>query len=112
MLFMCQGKTSPGCPDERQRVLQLFASWRRPPGWRSRRTTLRTGGDYVVVETSSVEALIEATAVWAPFVDYEVTPIVTSGRRRRHPARRGDPADSDLNPSRPTPRLTLPAKYA
>lgn len=37
-----------------------------------------SGGDYVVIETTSAEALLEATSIWAPFIDYTVTPIVVA----------------------------------
>jgi hypothetical protein len=78
MLFMCQGKARPGLSvEDQQKVLQLFASWKPPAGIEIKAHYLgAAGGDYVIVETSSVEALIEATSIWAPFVVYEVTPIV------------------------------------
>jgi len=78
MLFMCQGKAKPGLStDDQQKVLGLFASWKPPAGIEVKQHYISaTGGDFVVVETDSVAALIEATALWAPFVVYEVTPIV------------------------------------
>jgi hypothetical protein len=77
MLFMCQGKPQPGLSQEqRQKGLQLFGAWQPPAGMTIQAHYVSaTGGDYIVVETDSVEVLIEAIATWAPFVVYEVTPI-------------------------------------
>lgn len=78
MLFMCQGTPRAGLSiDDRQKVLQLFAAWVPPAGIAIEAHYLTAeGGDLVIVETGSIDALLEATAIWAPFVDYRVTPIV------------------------------------
>jgi hypothetical protein len=78
MLFMCQGKAKPGLsPEDQQKVVGLFAAWRPPAGLEIKAHYVSaTGGDFVVVETDSVTALLEATALWAPYVVYEVTPII------------------------------------
>jgi hypothetical protein len=78
MLFMCAGKARPGLSaEDRQKVLQLFQSWQPPAELEIKAHYVSaTGGDYVIIETASVEPLIEATAMWAPFVTYEVTPII------------------------------------
>jgi hypothetical protein len=78
MLFMCQGTAREGLsPQQRQQVLQLFAGWTPPPGLEIKAHYVSAeGGDFVVVETTSAEALLEATALWAPFVAYRVTPII------------------------------------
>lgn len=78
MLFMCAGKSRPGLSaEDRQKVLKLFGSWQPPAGMEIKgHYVSANGGDYVIVETAAVETLIEATAMWAPFVEYEVTPIV------------------------------------
>ena len=80
MLFMCQGTTRPGLSaDERQKVLQLFAGWTPPAGLDIKAHYVSAEGtDYVIVETTSAATLIEATAIWAPFVSYAVTPIVAA----------------------------------
>ena len=95
MLFMCQGTMKPGLSvDERQKVLQLFATWTPPAGLEIKAHYVSAaGGDYVIVETTSAEVLIEATAIWAPFVSYEVTPILAAqdavgGIRRAEDTRR------------------------
>ena len=77
MLFMCHGKPKPGLsPDDQRQALKLFGSWQPPAGMTIRAHYISaSGGDFVVVETDSAETLIEATATWAPFVIYEVTPI-------------------------------------
>jgi hypothetical protein len=78
MLFMCQGRPKPGlAPEDQQRAIQLFGAWTPPAGLQIRaHYAAANGGDYVIIETDSVEALIEATATWAPFLTYEVIPIV------------------------------------
>ena len=78
MLFMCHGKPKPGLTAEEQTTaLQLFGSWKPPQDLEIKGHYLAAaGGDFVIVETTSVPALIEAIAIWAPFHTYEVTPIV------------------------------------
>jgi len=78
MLFMCHGSARPGLSTaERESVLKLFQGWQPPPALEIKAHYVSaTGGDFVIVETDSVAALLEATAVWAPYVTYEVTPIV------------------------------------
>ena len=80
MLFMCHGKARPGqSAEDRQKVLRIFAGWTPPAEMKIQAHYVDAcGNDYVVVETSSAEALIEATSVWAPFIDYTVTPIVAA----------------------------------
>lgn len=78
MLFMCQGRPRPGLTqDDQKKALDLFRSWQPPAGLEIRAHYLgATGGDFIVIETDSLGALVEAVAIWAPFVTYEVTPIV------------------------------------
>ncbi|HEY8515548.1 MAG TPA: DUF3303 family protein [Candidatus Binatia bacterium] len=78
MLFMCQGRPRPNISlDDRQRALKLYGAWQPPPGITIRGHYLGAhGGDFVILETDSIEALIEATGAWAPFIEYQVTPIV------------------------------------
>jgi hypothetical protein len=78
MLFMCRGQAKPGLSiEDRQKVVQLFGAFTPPAGVQIQAHWVDTnGGDYVVIETSSAEALLEATAIWAPFIDYTVTPIM------------------------------------
>ena len=60
MLFMCAGKARPGLSmEDRQKVLQLFRSWVPPAGLEIKGHYVNaTGGDYVLVETDSVEPII------------------------------------------------------
>ena len=78
MLFMCRGQAKPGLTaEDRQKVVQIFRGFAPPAGMQIQAHYVDTnGGDYVVVETSSAEALLEATAVWAPYIEYTVTPIM------------------------------------
>lgn len=77
MLFMCHGKARPGLSaEERKKVVQIFRGWTPPAGLAIQAHYVdASGGDYVILETSSAEALLEATSVWAPYIDYAVTPI-------------------------------------
>ena len=78
MLFMFTGRPRAGLAEaDQQRALGVFRGWTPPSGMTIKaHYVAATGGDFVIVETSSVEAMIEAVAVWAPFITYEVVPIV------------------------------------
>lgn len=78
MLFMFRGEPKPGLTEEDQRrVLQVFRGWTPPAGIEIKAHYLAvSGGDYVIVEATSVAAMIEAVTNWAPYVTYQVTPIV------------------------------------
>jgi hypothetical protein len=79
MLFMCHGKAKTGSAEDRQKVVRIFEAWTPPAAMKILAHYVDAGGcDYVVVETDSAEALLEATSVWAPFIDYSVTPIVAA----------------------------------
>ena len=77
MLFMCHGKPKPVLStDDRRQVLKLFAGWQPPAAMQIKAHWVAADGtDFVVVETDSVAALIEATGIWAPYIEYDVTPI-------------------------------------
>lgn len=78
MLFMCRGQARPGLSaEDRRKVVQIFRGFTPPAGMQIQAHWVDTsGGDYVVIETASAEALLEATAVWAPYIEYTVTPIM------------------------------------
>jgi hypothetical protein len=78
MLFMCCGEARPGLTEQEQdRALSIFRGWKLPAGMEIKAHYLAAGGgDFVVVETDSASALLEATATWAPLVNYRVFPIV------------------------------------
>ena len=80
MLFMCHGKAKPGlAAEDRQKIVRIFEGWTPPADLRIQAHYVDTsGGDYVVIETTSAEALLEATSIWAPFIDYTVTPIMVA----------------------------------
>jgi hypothetical protein len=112
MLFMCHGKPKPGLTTEdRRQVLKLFAGWQPPAALQIKGHWIAAdGSDYVVVETDSVACLIEATGIWAPYVDYvgHLRDADHGGvrRDRRLRARRG-PAQLD-----PLSRGSRAARYA
>lgn len=78
MLFMFRGEPKPGMSEEEQeRTLQVFRGWQPPAGMTIKAHYVGvSGGDYVVVEAASVEAMIEAVTNWAPFIRYTADPIV------------------------------------
>ena len=78
MLFMCHGKARPGqSADDRQKVVRIFEGWTPPSELKIVAHYVDPGGsDFVVVETTSAAALVEATSIWAPYIDYTVTPVV------------------------------------
>lgn len=80
MLFMCHGKARPGLTaDDRQKVVQIFRGWTPPAELTIQAHYIDpSGNDYVILETGSAEALVEATSVWAPYIDYTVTPITVA----------------------------------
>jgi hypothetical protein len=81
MLFMCHGEPRPGLTEsELRRALQVFAGWKPPAGLEIKAHYVAAGGgDFIVVETSSAQVLIEAAAVWAPFLSYRFYPIAEVG---------------------------------
>lgn len=82
MLFMFRGEPKPGMSEaEQQRVLEVFRGWKPPAGMTVKAHYIGvSGGDYVIVEATSVEAMIEAVTNWAPFVHYSADPIVEVAR--------------------------------
>ena len=78
MLFMFGGRPRVGLGEaDQQRALAVFRAWKAPDGLAIKaHYVTATGGDFVIAETTSVEAMIEAVSAWAPFQTYEVSPIV------------------------------------
>jgi hypothetical protein len=78
MLFMCHGRPRENLSEaEVQRALRVFSSWTPPAGVEIRaHYAAASGGDFVVIETDSAAALLEAASVWRPFLHYTFEPIV------------------------------------
>lgn len=80
MQFMCIGKWRGLGEDGQQRMLAVYEGWKPPKGLQIlQHWVTPSGGDFVVVEVESPEALGEGIANWAPFIDYEVYPISPIG---------------------------------
>lgn len=77
MRFMCHGRLRPHLGEEGQaRAATVFRKWQPSKGVVIHfRYVAPTGHDFVLVETESVEDLIEAAANWFPFIDYEIHPV-------------------------------------
>lgn len=77
MRFMCHGRLRPHLGEEGQaRAAVVFRKWQPPKNVEIHfRYVAPNGHDFVLVEAPSVEDLIEATANWFPFIDYEIHPV-------------------------------------
>lgn len=81
MLFAVSFTPRPGSSEERdKRTLKLFTNWKPPAGYEFKSLYDYADGDggIAIVEAASAEALLEAHAVWAPFFEFRIRPIVDS----------------------------------
>jgi hypothetical protein len=78
MLFQIsyKGKAS-GSEAADKRIMQVFSKWRAPAGMEIKGHYARSdNGGFLIVDANSVLPLIESIAVYAVWLDYEVTPII------------------------------------
>src|SRR5580700_2101013 len=63
---------------DEDRALKVFSKWSPPPETTMHAFLSRVDGrgGYAVVETDSVEALANAPAIFGPWLDYDVIPVV------------------------------------
>jgi hypothetical protein len=59
-----------------KRSLQLFASWSPPFEFRANYSRGDGRGGIAIIESDSVEAIIEGISPWVPFFEVEVTPVM------------------------------------
>ncbi len=79
MLFVAMYHTRAGSSEETERrSLQLFANWQPPQGFAFRAHYSRADGrgGIAIVETDSAAAMLEATAPFATFFDFETVPVL------------------------------------
>jgi Protein of unknown function (DUF3303) len=78
MLFAVRYTVRNATEENQKRSLNLFTQWQPPPGYEFKaHYALCDGrGGLVIAEASSAAALLEAHAPWAPFFDFETTPIL------------------------------------
>ncbi len=63
-----------------ERRLRLFQNWQPPQGFKMQAAyTFADGsGGVNIVETDSAAAIAKATAVFAPYLDFDITPIAST----------------------------------
>ena len=79
MLFALTYTPTSGASEERdRRTLKLFTNWKPPAGleFKGFYDYADGNGGIAIVETSSAELMLEATAPWAAFFEFTVKPIV------------------------------------
>jgi uncharacterized protein DUF3303 len=62
--------------ETQKRGLQLFTNWSPPFEFKANYSRGDGKGGIAIVETDSVEAIIEGIAPWVPFFEFEVTPVM------------------------------------
>ena len=62
--------------ETQKRGLRLFANWSPPFEFKANYSRGDGKGGIAIVETDSVEAIIEGIAPWVPFFEFEVTPVM------------------------------------
>jgi Protein of unknown function (DUF3303) len=70
--------TGDGTEEKQKRVLQLFTNWKVPEGFEFKAHYARADGNggIAIVEASSVAALLEGIAPWAPFFHFETSAVM------------------------------------
>jgi len=77
MLFAALYSPRDNITEETQkRSLQLFTSWSPPFEFKANYSRGDGKGGIAIIESDSVEAIIEGISPWVPFFDFEVTPIM------------------------------------
>ena len=79
MLFQAIGRPRSGITSQQQQeLLKLWASWQPPEGLTIQSFHFAPDGTgYILVDSDSVEAVVEATYPWvAVYMDYEVVPVI------------------------------------
>src|SRR5205809_1099624 len=79
MLFALTYIPRDGSSEERdRRTLKLFSNWQAPAGFEFKGfyDYADGAGGVAIVETSSAELMLEATAPWAAFFDFTFRPLV------------------------------------
>jgi hypothetical protein len=62
--------------ETQKRGLRLFTNWSPPFEFKANYSRGDGKGGIAIVETDSVEAIIEGIAPWVPFFEFEVTPVM------------------------------------
>ena len=62
--------------ETQKRALQLFTQWSPPFEFKANYSRGDGKGGIAIVESDSVEAVVEGISVWGPFFEFEITPIM------------------------------------
>jgi hypothetical protein len=62
--------------ETQKRGLRLFTNWSPPFEFKANYARGDGKGGIAIVETDSVEAIIEGVSPWGPFFEFEVTPVM------------------------------------
>ena len=73
VLYAPNGRTTE---ESQQRSLQLFTQWTPPFEFKAHYARGDGKGGIAIVESATAESVIEGVAPWAPFFDFDVTPVM------------------------------------
>ena len=77
MLFLVTWTEKSSTEEQAARSLQLLANWQPPDGVVFQGFYARIdGGGFSIVEADSAAGLLETTAPWEIFLDFDISPIV------------------------------------
>ena len=77
MLFGLLYTALGGTTEETQkRSLELFTQWSPPFVFKAHYARGDGRGGIAIIESDTAEAVLEGTAPWLPFFEFEVTPVV------------------------------------
>ena len=67
-----------GSEEEAKRILQIWSQWKQPAGMEIKAFYVLAdqSGGIIISEASTAAAVLEAISPFAPYLDYNVTPIV------------------------------------
>lgn len=65
-----------GTEETEKRSLQLFTQWSPPFEFKVHYTRGDGKGGIAIIESDTVEAVVEGISPWTPFFEFEVTPVI------------------------------------
>lgn len=75
MLFAAIYKPHETSEETQKRSLSLFMQWSPPFEFKAHYARGDGKGGITIIESDSAEAIVEGINTWAPFFDFEVTPV-------------------------------------
>jgi len=83
MLFAITWTNRAGATEETdKRILQLFQKWQPPAGldFKGFYDYADGNGGIAIIEASSAEVILEATAPWSTYLNFTIRPIVSTDK--------------------------------